>query len=93
MNSKKSLSGLKEYADDVYIKTTLLGRIEKWVSSLDELIGDTEEEIVKRREENKNAVQVREDLKELMLFIQNGRLTPGVKRALEHCVQWNPHAN
>lgn len=65
--------------------------LKHWLSALDHQIGDTEAEIRRRREENAEAVEVRDDLVALIEYI-DGRQLPGpVKRALQRCLEWNPH--
>lgn len=65
--------------------------LKNWLAALDRLIGDTEIEIKKRREANINAVYMRNDLNDLIVYMKNNDLPPSVLRALNYCLSWNPH--
>jgi len=65
-------------------------RLKNWINNLDIMIGDTEKEIEKRRASLPDAVAKREDIKELIKYIENNNLPDQVKRALDYCLSWNP---
>ncbi len=62
-----------------------------WLQALDSMIGDTAAEIDKRRTQNAEAVRVREDLAVFVEFLHSNDVPPVVKRAIERCLEWNPH--
>lgn len=73
--------------------TTLNERTAAWLGALDAQIGDTETEIDRRRQSNAAAVDAREDLCALIAYLAAHDLPLPVKRALERCLAWNPHAS
>lgn len=65
-------------------------RLKNWVKALDAQVGDTTEEIEKRRQQNANAVNIRRDISELIAYMNRNDLPDSVYRALEYCLKWNP---
>lgn len=66
--------------------------IKNWIAALDKQIGDTETEINNRRQLNSKAVKMREDLYALIKYMDDNNLPDPVKRAMQSCLSWNPHA-
>ena len=62
-----------------------------WISALNKSIIDTEKEIQTRGEENYKKVNVKDDLIELVKYIDEHQLPDAVKRGIENCLKWNPH--
>ena len=65
--------------------------LKNWVKSLDKQIGDTEEEIKNRRENNAHAVSVRDDVTALLRYLDEHDLPDDVRRGIEACLKWNPY--
>lgn len=72
------------------IDTELFQRLHAWMGGLNKLIGDTEEEIEKRRESNAGSVEVRADIEALLEYLHCNTLPPRVERAILQCLRWNP---
>lgn len=62
-----------------------------WVSALDSQIGDTDAEIARRRESQSTAVLIRDDLRALIKYMDEIPMPEPARRALGHCLSWNPH--
>ena len=65
-------------------------KLSNWIKSLDSQIGDTKEEIEKRRLSLPNVVSMRDDIKCLSEYLKNNDLPESVSRALDYCLSWNP---
>ena len=61
-----------------------------WCAALDAEIGDTTAEILKRRQRNIEAVNMRDDLIALIEYLDRTELPAPVKRAIEKSLLWNP---
>jgi hypothetical protein len=70
----------------------VINALKTWISKLDSQVGDTEAEISKRRSENIHAVQVRDDLTDLVQYMEGNDLPESVYRAISMCISWNPYA-
>jgi len=66
--------------------------LSRWSSALDSQIGDTQSEIDKRLEANMAAVNVRNDLKCLIAYLESHEIPDGAYRAINYCLSWNPFA-
>jgi hypothetical protein len=65
--------------------------LNNWLSALNKQIGDTEEEIENRRQANIGAVKIRDDLLELIEYLNHNELPRAVERAIRSSLNWNPH--
>jgi hypothetical protein len=67
-------------------------QLKTWIAGLDEMVGDTQEEIEKRRKQYSDAVELRRKLAVMREFMQRETVPADVRSAIEACLEWNPHA-
>ena len=65
--------------------------LKNWKTALNSQIGDTCEEIEKRRNQNSEAVIVRDDLSALIEYLSSNDVLAPVKLAIERALSWVPY--